>query len=60
MAFSKQRSELRRLFPKKKIPSGSPTEKHAFSSYEIFGGYYKKKTGPFSQQTFTEDLQSWA
>lgn len=60
MAFSKQRSELRRLFPKKKIPSGSPKEKHAFTSYDIFTGYTKNKKGDFSIYTFTEDLQKWA
>ena len=60
MAFSKQRSFLRKLFPKKKIPSGSPKEKHAFTSYDIFTGYAKNKKGIFSQATFTQDLQSWA
>jgi len=60
MAFSKQRSQLRKLFPKKRIPSGSSKEKHAFTSYDIFTGYAKNKKGDFSQQTFTQDLQSWA
>ena len=60
MAFSKQRSFLRKLFPKKKIPSGSSKEKHAFTSYDIFTGYAKNKKGIFSQATFTKDLQSWA
>ena len=60
MAFSKQRSQLRKLFPKKKIPSGSPTEKHAFSSYEIFAGYYKNSTGDFSKRTFLRDMRIWA
>ena len=60
MAFSKQRSELRRLFPKKKIPSGSLKEKHAFTSYDVFTQYATKKTGDFSQGTFTRDLNSWA
>ena len=60
MAFSKQRSQLRKLFPKKKIPSGSPTEKHAFSSYEIFAGYYKNATGDFSKRTFLRDMRIWA
>ena len=60
MAFSKQRSELRKLFPKKKIPSGSPKEKHAFSSYEIFTGYTKNTTGDFSKRTFNRDMRIWA
>ena len=60
MAFSKQRSELRRLFPKKKIPSGSPKEKHAFSSYEIFTGYAKNNKGDFSKITFSKDMKKWA
>ena len=60
MAFSKQRSQLRKLFPKKRIPSGSSKEKHAFTSYDIFTGYAKKEKGDFSQQTFTADLPSWA
>jgi len=60
MAFSKQRSELRKLFPKKKIPSGSPKEKHAFSSYEIFTGYTKNTTGDFSKRTFLRDMRIWA
>lgn len=60
MAFSKQRSELRRLFPKKKIPSGSSKEKHAFSSYDIFTGYAKNATGDFSKRTFLKDMKIWA
>jgi hypothetical protein len=60
VAFSKQRSELRRLFPKKRIPSGSSKERHAFTSFSIFGDYAKNKTGDFSQKTFTKDLQAWA
>ncbi len=60
MAFSKQRSELRKLFPKKKIPSGSPKEKHAFSSYEIFTGYAKNARGDFSKITFHRDMKKWA
>lgn len=60
MAFSKQRSELKKLFPKKKIPSGSPKEKHAFSSYEIFTGYAKNDKGDFSKRTFSKDMKQWA
>ena len=60
MAFSKQRSELRKLFPKKKIPSGSPKERHAFSSYDIFTGYSKNATGDFSKRTFLRDMRIWA
>ena len=60
VAFSKQRSELRKLFPKKRMPSGSPKEKHAFSSYEIFTGYAKNTKGDFSKQTFMKDMVIWA
>jgi|TARA_B100000287_G_scaffold277932_1_gene261857 hypothetical protein len=60
IAFSKQRSLLRQLFPKKKIPTGSAREKHAFTAFSIFVDYDKKKTGDFSKRTFLSDLPLWA
>ena len=60
MAFSAQRAFLRKLFPKKKIPTGSAREKHAFTAFSIFVDYDKKRTGDFSKRTFMFDLPMWA
>ena len=60
MAFSAQRALLRKLFPKKKIPTGSAREKHAFTAFSIFVDYDKKQTGDFSRRTFIRDLPLWA
>ena len=60
MAFSAQRALLRKLFPKKKIPTGSAREKHAFTAFSIFVDYEKKNTGDFSKRTFIRDLPLWA
>ena len=60
MAFSAQRALLRKLFPKKKIPTGSAREKHAFTAFSIFVDYDKKRTGDFSKRTFMRDLPLWA
>ena len=60
MAFSKQRAQLRKLFPKKPIPFGSAKEKHAFTSYTVFKDYTEKAKGNFSKATFEDDVPKWA
>ena len=60
VAFSKQRKLLRKLFPKKKIPTGSAREKHAFTACSVFVDYDKKNKGDFSKETFLNDLPFWA
>tara|TARA_A100001391_G_C5048034_1_gene272664 strand:- start:34 stop:1497 length:1464 start_codon:yes stop_codon:yes gene_type:complete len=60
IAFSKQRALLRKLFPKKKIPTGSSRERHAFTAFSIFVDYDKKATGDFSKRTFKMDIPIWA
>jgi len=60
MAFSKQRAQLRKLFPKKPVPFGSAKEKHAFTSYQVFKDYTEKAKGNFSKATFEDDVPKWA
>ena len=56
-AINLQRNQLRKLFPKKRIPTGKG---HMFTHYDVFVDYVSKPKGDFSKQTFNRDLQFWA